>query len=356
MEYTFIELSKIDQLRIIHLGLSFFGAVSIFLIWNKAQRITKLPSQDRGLLFISFAFLLWVAIDFYRLIGLMKPGEVSLIIKTFSVYNNAFFIAALPFFSYGFERIKEHFVAFRTPSTWTFYTLVGNVFIALLYSISWGDGNFLSIWIKYFDVCYSVLTLGLIGYAIIQYFLHRKNAGLSLISILLTIGLVIPQFAFLPWIKIVHFDTISVFILLTHAFLIMLFLIIAQSWLLEQELSLVKNEQEEWQKEKFHLEEQVAKFTYLNQQQREELATLKEQAVDSKTFQDKTERETKLHSLSEREKEVLQHIEKSYTEIGNVLFISRDTVISHKKNIEMKLGISGKENLADFAKTIGLIQ
>jgi DNA-binding CsgD family transcriptional regulator len=37
------------------------------------------------------------------------------------------------------------------------------------------------------------------------------------------------------------------------------------------------------------------------------------------------------------------------------LFISRDTVITHKKNIESKLGIRSKEGLIDFAIKAGLI-
>jgi DNA-binding CsgD family transcriptional regulator len=62
-----------------------------------------------------------------------------------------------------------------------------------------------------------------------------------------------------------------------------------------------------------------------------------------------------LSKLSDREIDVLKQIQKSYSEIGMHLFISRDTVITHKKNIESKLGIRSKEGLIDFAIKAGLI-
>lgn len=57
-----------------------------------------------------------------------------------------------------------------------------------------------------------------------------------------------------------------------------------------------------------------------------------------------------VRELSDRELQVLGYIDKSYLEIGKILHISRDTVITHKKNIESKLGIKDKLKLIEYAK------
>ncbi|MCL4110525.1 UNVERIFIED_CONTAM: hypothetical protein GTU68_047774 [Idotea baltica] len=55
--------------------------------------------------------------------------------------------------------------------------------------------------------------------------------------------------------------------------------------------------------------------------------------------------------LTKREKEVLEHIvlAKSNIEIGEVLFISEQTVGVHKKNIMRKLGVHNTVSLVRFA-------
>ena len=57
------------------------------------------------------------------------------------------------------------------------------------------------------------------------------------------------------------------------------------------------------------------------------------------------------HSLSKRENEILKLIGEGKTslEIADILFISKNTVDTHRKNILHKLGIQGKTDLLRFA-------
>lgn len=62
--------------------------------------------------------------------------------------------------------------------------------------------------------------------------------------------------------------------------------------------------------------------------------------------------------LSERENEVLQRISegKSYTRIAEEMFISKETVKTHTKNIYRKLEVSSKEGAIRMANTKGWVK
>ena len=66
---------------------------------------------------------------------------------------------------------------------------------------------------------------------------------------------------------------------------------------------------------------------------------------------------TKNHQLTKREQEVLKLLAmgNSHKEIGRILHISIHTVISHRKNITLKLGIKSVSGLAVYAIISGFI-
>lgn len=66
---------------------------------------------------------------------------------------------------------------------------------------------------------------------------------------------------------------------------------------------------------------------------------------------------TKNHQLTKREQEVLKLLAmgNSHKEIGRILHISVHTVISHRKNITLKLGIKSVSGLAVYAIISGFI-
>jgi DNA-binding CsgD family transcriptional regulator len=125
--------------------------------------------------------------------------------------------------------------------------------------------------------------------------------------------------------------------MICHTVLALVFISLGYEWLLKVRTSLVS--------EKNRTEEKIESYIFKNKQLQDELDQLKVQISNERS----------VASLSERELEVLKHIDYSYTDIADKLFISRDTVITHKKNIEAKLKISGKKALEDFAIKKGII-
>jgi hypothetical protein len=85
------EITKIDTLRLIHLFVCIFGAIILLTIWYEGSRKYTTIKNDLSVVFVSVAFLLWGAMDLYRLLGLMVAGQVNVLLKTLSAYNNAFF-------------------------------------------------------------------------------------------------------------------------------------------------------------------------------------------------------------------------------------------------------------------------
>ncbi len=357
-----VELSKIEVLRLIHLFTCLFGGIFLVLIWYRAKKIADNLKQDLGLIFIACALFLWVAMDLYRFLGFMKPGYVSLVIKTFSAYNNAFFLASLPFFSYSFESIKVKFPLFNNKMKWALFVLLTNIGFVFFYSIFWGEKQETSLVVNYFDFVYSTITYVFLGYAIVQSFYKRAHYRHSFfyISLLLTFLLLITQIGFAPFIKMANYDLLSVIAFISQCLLIFIFIFLGQAWIIDY------NNETNQQKNK-GLEEKLNEIEILNTSYKSELDKIK---LDFNTLTEKThslefnllEKETTIKTaqhikeLSERELEVLSIIDKSYSEIGNLLHIARETVISHKKNIESKLGISNKIQLIEYAEKIGILK
>lgn len=339
VELDLIELSKIETLRLIHLFVCSIGALFLILLWKRAVAVDPSNKNDIGLLLLAGAFLMWVFIDAYRFTGLMKPGESSLMIKTFSAYNNAFFIASLPFFGNSFKWVRTKIKIFESKSRWALAILVSNIGLVMLYSMVWKNEKDSGAFVNYIDLIYSILTYILLSMAIIS----RLNENETLrkttlpIGILLSASLILIQAFFSPLFTITHYDLLSVAAMICHTLLAILLISLGYEWLLKIQTSLVI--------EKNRSNVIIQSYVEKNESLQEELDQLRSQTSNDRT----------LSVLTERELVVLKHINQSYTEIGNKLFISRDTVITHKKNIEAKLGISGKKQLEEFAENAGLI-
>lgn len=353
-ELSLIDLAEIEILRILHCCICLMGAIFLILMW-KFPISTK--QIHNGVLYIAAAFLMWSAMDLYRILGLMKYGEVSVIIKTFSAYNNAFFIASFCFFEDAFTTFRTKYRIFADKSKWIIFILTANIFIVLIYSLSWGEKITYQNIVKYIDVAYSVLTFSGLGYAISCSFTPNTTFGKIFygLSLLATTILIIPQFAFLPIFHITYFDVLSVILFVSHAFLLYLLLSLQYQFLGKEMAENIAQNQvntasSQHQLETVHtlLQEKTQDVLHLTEKIQELEAALSVSHIEMRKAAD-------LKNLSDREIEVLKLIDKSYLDIGKLLFISRDTVISHKKNIEMKLGISGKEQLELFAKEMGFI-
>lgn len=362
VQIELVELSKIEVLRLIHLFTCLFGGVFLVLIWYRAKKIADNLKQDLGLIFIACALFLWVAMDLYRFLGFMKPGYVSLVIKTFSAYNNAFFLASLPFFSYSFESIKIKFPLFNNKVKWALFVLLSNIGFVFFYSMFWGEKQETSLVVNYFDFVYSTVTYVFLGYAIVQSFYKRLHYRHSFfyIALLLTFLLLISQIGFAPFFKMANYDLLSVIAFISQCLLIFIFIFLGQAWIIEynNESNQIKNK--ELQKKINEVE--IINFSYKTELDKIKLdfnnLSKKTESLEFNLLEKETTIQTaqQIKELSERELEVLSLIDKSYSEIGNLLHIARETVISHKKNIESKLGISNKIQLIEYAEKIGILK
>ncbi|GEM_PF-3431847 len=337
-ELELFELSKIESFRLIHLVIC--GCASFFLIslWRRIVSIDAIHRKDIGLLLLAGAFLMWVFMDAYRFTGLMKPGESSLIIKTFSAYNNAFFIASLPFFSSAFERIPGELAFFRNRMRWALIVLASNIILVMVYSFAWKNEKDSGAIVNYIDLVYSTATYLLLGFAIIFQSNSKKGMRTSLltVSIILSVALVGIQLTFSPLFEVTHYDLLSAAAMICHMILAIILISFGYEWLLDIRTSLVSEQNRTQTKIDAYIQE--------NENLKERLEELRTRMGNERS----------ISSLSERELEVLRNIESSYSVIAEKLFISRDTVITHKKNIEAKLGLNGKKDLEDFARNKGI--
>ncbi|HPI53788.1 MAG TPA: helix-turn-helix transcriptional regulator [Chitinophagaceae bacterium] len=360
IQIEFVELSSIDILRYLHFSLCFIGAVLLFITWKKRSALIK-DESNYGILFISLALILWCAMDLYRILGIMKPGQVSILLKIFSSYNNALFLASLPYFTKCFYSLREKVPFFRNSTQWVILVLIANIFMVLLYSLFWSDQGITNSLVKNIDVLYSVCTFSLIGYALILSFYRTEGIfkGYYYVSWFLGVILILPQIFFFSFFEITHFEIISIALLISQYLLVVMVLILEHFSLVQnlfvseqkdhQNFELLeektKNEKMKLEEQLISLSGQIEKLNKQNFDLQNEVELCKSQTTQLGTLQ----------ILTEREKEILKHIDKSYTEIGTLLFISRDTVITHKKNIMAKLGTQSKEELVDLAKKFGLI-
>lgn len=338
-EIELVELSKIESLRFIHLFVCGVGALFLIFIWKRTVFLDQTNKSEIGLLLFAGAFLMWVFMDAYRFTGLMKPGESSLIIKTFSAYNNAFFIAALPFFEKSFNFFQKTLRVFKSKTKWALVVLASNIILVMIYALVWKNEKDSGVVVHYIDLFYSILTYILLGYAVCSrtYSSRVLRNSTFYIGVILSLALILIQLSFSPLFKIGNYDLVSASALICHTTLVILLISIGYEWLLEVRTSIVSEQNRTQEKIEYYLKE--------NRKLELELNDLKL----------KISNEHSISSLTDRELEVLKHIKHSYTEIGEKLFISRDTVITHKKNIEGKLGISGKKNLEEFAAERGLV-
>lgn len=352
-------MDPINFIRGIHLILSLFGGIFLMLIWFHVQKQSKDFAQDWGLILIALALFVWSANDTLKIINDLQAAEPLLQAKWLSTFNNAFIIASLPFFKFGFEGIKKRFDFFRNGKPWVLGVLIANIVLFILLSTFFNSGNTPNI-IHYFDFLYSGISFALIGYAITKAF-QKRGYGNAFIFMTLLIAflLIITQLALLPQFSTVGLDFPKLLMICSQLILISLFLLLAQSWVVEANANQLekqiatrhKNLIDELTKEKTEL-------SATNNQLIEENNELKE--IVEEQQQNKTDKlpqsnlilsDADVAKLTPRESEIFEILPQklSYKEIGENLHIAKDTVISNIRNIENKLGIKGKKNLEEAA-------
>jgi DNA-binding CsgD family transcriptional regulator len=337
VELELLELTKIEALRLVHLLLCAAATFLLTSIWLRIVRENESYKNEIGLLLLAGAFAMWVFMDAYRFTGLMEPGASSLVIKTFSAYNNAFFLASLPFFTSRLTNWPLIAKAFQPKLKWVLIVLISNIGLVMLYALAWKDENESGALVNMIDLLYSVLTYLLLAWSILEtlYSAPTFRRNLFPLACIVFMVLIAIQLLFSPVFKVQHYDVLSILALVSH-FLMMVVLLLWGG----ETLANVRIEASAAN----HRDVALKDLKMENDNLKQELA---QNQASHQNHRD-------VSILSERELEVLGLIHLSYTEIGERLFISRETVISHKKNIESKLGLSGKRELEDYSRAKGL--
>lgn len=354
-------INKFQLGRGVHLIASLFGGIFLILVWAHAKREIKKLAQDWGLVLLACGLLMWVAIDAYKFLKEFSAAETSFVMKIFSAFNNAFFIAALPFFKYGFDKIKEKFPYFRNGEGWALSVFLANVVVIVFYAINWDwEKDSANELVKHFDTLYSMATLGILGYAITQAFKGRKQYGNAfvIVSVIISILLVSTQLIFSPFFKISPLDYPALLMYSSHIALIALLLVLAQSWIVEEQVENQKNKSKSLSDKLIEKEYKQNKSAMRINEQKMKIDELEAEILEleSKLLDEKSNSNiNKSKELSDREKDVIRIIAKSYKEIAQELFIEVETAKSHVKNIKNKLGLNDKSEVHKYARDNNLI-
>ncbi|MEM6380546.1 MAG: hypothetical protein AAF705_20340, partial [Bacteroidota bacterium] len=177
--------TSFDQLQVVqgtHLIVCAFGCGLLITFWLRsyAARGSTWP-----VLFFSLALLMWMAIDLIRLsFPLSENGDEPittnlkwLFINIFSAFNNAFFIAAFPFFTRAFGSFEQKYAWFHHVTRWSLIILLANSLLVLFYIILWSvHAASATTLIAIFDAVYSLVTIGLFFYGAIVELTRKQRA------------------------------------------------------------------------------------------------------------------------------------------------------------------------------------
>ena len=159
-------------MHLIQIAFCLFGAILLFLTSNHIKRNKIDERNDYGLDFIAGALLIWLIQSYIPSFTTDVPNFFGTIL---SMFNNGLLLASLTFFIHGFEFLKERIKIFNDPSKWVNFVLLWSVILSAVL-LCLPNSNFAEV----FDLIYSILVLGAIGYAITLSF-YRRGYGFSFV-------------------------------------------------------------------------------------------------------------------------------------------------------------------------------
>jgi hypothetical protein len=148
---------------------SLIGAMGLFAFWRIIAQ--KDREGSRGIFFIVLAVLSWAVVGFYNLLDPQAFSIINTITnRVLSAFSNLCLLAALPYFTESFVRIKDKFKIFRDGDQWlisllVFFSLLTVAFV-LLDNLD-KEGSYVNKYIIIIvDSLLSVLAMFLAGYSI----------------------------------------------------------------------------------------------------------------------------------------------------------------------------------------------
>ena len=232
MEGEMITTFSLDFVRSIHLGLTLITALLLIALWLRFRKKGNLLQQDWGFLLIAFALIVVAAVDFFKIFKAVLLDEIELPVKVFSAVSNALLIAALPFFKFGFEKLKSRYPFFKNGNSWALLVLLFNFLLIIFYLVYWDEQNESSkAVIAIFDTLYSMLAFGLLAYAITYTFFKRSYGWLWVVlCALIAILVVFTQLSYLPFHSLPATPFSTLLLIIAHSSLLILLLLVAHLW------------------------------------------------------------------------------------------------------------------------------
>lgn len=148
---------------------SLIGAVGLMALWKVIAQ--KDREGSRGIFFVLLAILSWAVVGIYKLINPEAFSILNTITnRVLSAFSNLCLLAALPFFTESFVRIKDKFKMFRDADQWLLRLLVFfsalTVAFVLLDNLD-KEGSYVNKYIIIIvDTLISILAMALVGYSI----------------------------------------------------------------------------------------------------------------------------------------------------------------------------------------------
>jgi DNA-binding CsgD family transcriptional regulator len=337
-------VNSLQAVRIIlvycQIGIYFFFAISLLSVWSYYFR-NKRSFEDLGLVFLSlfFIFLIVSSIiqlsaesyqpDFDPIPAADNTGNGLEPVKTFLSSLNSFFL----FLSFvHFDVIRYRRIRFFSQNQWL---LIATILFALNVSASsLLAGKEYS---KYPDLLNSIILFSTLGFLLFKNFQYRKATELSILSLLVCLLIIINQFYWLnipPYLKGMNYsDFFGPRVVFNFTSLVLIsalgtiFLSLAFTWVFEE---------------------------FSTREKETEIDRLRQENISLKDTFFHAGKLTKT-DLTKTEKEVLRLVclGLSYREIADMRSVSEEGIITHVRNMERKLGIKGKGNLADYGNKNG---
>lgn len=214
-----------------HTTISLFAGIVLVSFWYHSQGV-RYRKQDIGFTLLGGAMIVWAILGIWELDSSNEGPFSHIGQRLLSIGNSCLFLASLPHFEHGFERIRTKVSFFDNPSKWrnAVIGIYAIFFGASMFTFrSYGENEIIA---GLPDTILSTLTIVALAYAIFMSFKERKVYSLSYLTIVVLMMLLIAQILGLdPDLK----DEPSFYWLrlISHSLLSMLFLSLGFTWLLE---------------------------------------------------------------------------------------------------------------------------
>ncbi len=366
------------------IAISLIFAYIFYNIYLKDKK-KEAKSTISGIKYLTIVLLIWAASGLFSIIyydwfetadnGMVKISYYFLT-TVLSIATSAFILLAIP--SIQIEKRSSREIFKKDKKNVLLYAvsiLLGTVAIALLIiddasdlspNVLTNSNEFFKqpiYFVSILDLLFVFIVIWELIITMMQAFRERDMNFMIPVSWLLIVFIFISQVlqilpAFISELNVLsNYSIIQHFSLLIYrTLLIALFILLSYSWELRKNKAYTERIRIREENVIVEKEKVIKSLTNRVNRYKTKLNDLKNEQKNGQNNKDRKINMTRddLEKLTEREKEVFECLAQdiSYKDIGMELHIARETVISNVRSIEKKLGIKGKENLTNAARSV----